>query len=170
MGPLNYAYCEDYEKLLPFAAQLMDMGSYSALGASFGPGNQRSVQPVLCTNRTAGVVEPSTAPSGRWCGLGARPCLATERSGGGGLDCCPGLTVQLCDVRIESDTPVRRPLIPWWLHPLLLRWDDQGHPDTWRCVGRCFSHSMAHLLLPKVQRRLRPARVSTDLVPPLATG
>ena len=39
------------------------------MGYAFGPGNPRGVAPVLCTNRSAGVVEPSTDPSGRWCGL-----------------------------------------------------------------------------------------------------
>jgi hypothetical protein len=65
MGPTNYAYCEDYQKLLPFADALMNMGSYNAIGDSFGPGNPRSIEPVLCTNRSAGVVEPSTAPASR---------------------------------------------------------------------------------------------------------
>ena len=70
MGPTNYAYCNDYFPLLPFADSLLNMGSYGAVGYSFGPGNARSIAPVLCTNRSAGVVEPSTAPGGRWCGLG----------------------------------------------------------------------------------------------------
>ena len=34
------------------------------------PGNYGGLQPVLCTNKSAGVVEPSGRPRGRWCGLG----------------------------------------------------------------------------------------------------
>ena len=70
MGPSNYAYCNDYFPLLPFADSLLNMGSYGAVGYSFGPGNPRKIDPVLCTNRSAGVVEPSSSPGGRWCGLG----------------------------------------------------------------------------------------------------
>jgi hypothetical protein len=70
MGPTNYAYCNDYFPLVPFADSLLNMGSYGAVGYSFGPGNTRSVEPVLCTDRSAGVVGPSRAPAGRWCGLG----------------------------------------------------------------------------------------------------
>lgn len=74
-GPIHrcgedFAYCWDYQPLLPFADGLLNMGSYSAVGAAFGPGNPRSIEPVLCTNRSAGVIEPSGRPAGRWCGLG----------------------------------------------------------------------------------------------------
>lgn len=74
-GPIHrcgedFAYCWDYQPLLPFADALLNMGSYSAVGAAFGPGNPRSIEPVLCTNRSAGVIEPSGRPEGRWCGLG----------------------------------------------------------------------------------------------------
>lgn len=89
-------YCEDYQKLLPFAAQLMNMGSYSPVGASFGPGNQRSIEPVRCTNRSAGVVEPSTAPAGRWCGLGGtvKDILV---HGGKPSQLSPGIWMDVCE-------------------------------------------------------------------------
>merc|ERR1711939_659605 len=49
-GPTNYAYCWDYFKLLPFADALLNMGSYSPTGDSFGyspsgQGHQRSIEP-----------------------------------------------------------------------------------------------------------------------------
>ena len=70
MGATNYAYCWDYFPLLPFADALLNMGSYGAVGYAFGPGNPRPVAPVPCTDKAAGVIEPSTDPGGRWCGLG----------------------------------------------------------------------------------------------------
>ena len=95
MGPTNFAYCWDYFPLLPIADSLLNMGSYGVVGYSFGPGNPRSVAPVLCTNRSAGVVEPSTAPGGRWCGLGGtvKDILA---HGGRASQLSPGLEMSTC--------------------------------------------------------------------------
>ena len=80
MGLTNYAYCWNYFPLLPHADSLLNMGSYNAVGDSFGvtsqatclcvwlmglvfkgclclqPGNPRSIEPVLCTNKSGGVV------------------------------------------------------------------------------------------------------------------
>jgi hypothetical protein len=74
-GPIHrcgedFAYCWDYQPLLPFSDGLLNMGSYSATGAGFGVGKPRSIEPVRCTNRSAGVIMPSGHPKGRWCGLG----------------------------------------------------------------------------------------------------
>ena len=76
--------------------QLMNMGSYSPLGASFGPGNERSIEPVLCTNHSAGVVEPSTAPAGRWCGLGGT-LKDVLTHGGKPSQLSPGIWMDACD-------------------------------------------------------------------------
>ena len=95
MGPYNFAYCSDYMKLLPFADSLLNMGSYGATGYAFGPGNPRSIAPVLCTNRSAGVVGPSSAPAGRWCGLdGTVKDILTH--GGSPSQLSPGIWMTPC--------------------------------------------------------------------------